>query len=94
MILVIALASTGLLSILAASLAGVALMLATNCLALERVYKKVDWQIIFLLAGMIPLGLAMNNSGADVWISDNLLALMEGKDSVFTLGIVFWSRWS
>lgn len=89
LILVIALASTGLLSILAASLAGVALMLATNCLALERVYKKVDWQIIFLLAGMIPLGLAMNNSGADVWISDNLLALMEGKDSVFTLGIVF-----
>jgi di/tricarboxylate transporter len=89
LILVIGLASTGLLSILAASLAGVGLMLATNCLALERVYKKVDWQIIFLLAGMIPLGLAMNNSGADIWISENLLALMQGKDAVFTLGIVF-----
>ncbi|MGB3776158.1 MAG: SLC13 family permease [Leeuwenhoekiella sp.] len=89
LLLVIGLAASGLLSILAASLAGVALMLATNCLALERVYKKVDWQIIFLLAGMIPLGLAMNNSGADVWISDSLLALMQGKDAVFTLGIVF-----
>ncbi len=89
LILVIGLASTGLLSILAASLAGVGLMLATNCLALERVYKKLDWQIIFLLAGMIPLGLAMNNSGADIWISENLLALMQGKDAVFTLGIVF-----
>ncbi|HEA31395.1 MAG TPA: TRAP transporter large permease subunit [Leeuwenhoekiella sp.] len=89
LILVIGLASSGVLSILAASLAGVAMMLATNCLALEKVYKKVDWQIIFLLAGMIPLGLAMNNSGADVWISDNLLALMQGKDAVFTLGIVF-----
>ena len=49
----------------------------------------MDWQIIFLLAGMIPLGVAMNNSGADVWISDNLLALMEGKGAVFTLGVVF-----
>ncbi|WP_031425512.1 SLC13 family permease [Flavimarina sp. Hel_I_48] len=89
LILVIALASTGVLSILSASLSGVALMLATNCLALDKVYKKVDWQIIFLLAGMIPLGLAMNNSGADVWISENLLALMEGKDAIFTLGVVF-----
>jgi len=89
LILVITLASTGVLSILSASLSGVAAMLATNCLSLDKVYKKVDWQIIFLLAGMIPLGLAMNNSGADVWISENLLALMEGKDAIFTLGVVF-----
>ena len=89
LLLTIGLAASGLISILAASLTGVALMLATNCLELNEVYKKVDWQIIFLLAGMIPLGVAMNNSGADVWISQNLLALMAGKDAVFTLGILF-----
>lgn len=86
---VIGLAASGLLSILASSLTGVALMLLTNCLQLNKVYQKVDWQIIFLLAGMIPLGVAMNNSGADIWISEQLLMLLSGKDNFIVLGILF-----
>jgi len=64
-------------------------MLLTNCLTLSNTYKKVDWQIIFLLAGMIPLGVAMTNSGADMWISKNLLALLTGQSDIIVLGIIF-----
>ncbi|MFI8379535.1 SLC13 family permease [Leeuwenhoekiella sp. NPDC079379] len=86
---VIGLAASGVLSILASSLTGMALLLATNCLEMNKIYTKVDWQIFFLLAGMIPLGVAMTNSGADVWLSDQLLVLFEGKDKLFILGAIF-----
>lgn len=87
---VIGLAASGVLSILASALTGVALMLVTNCLVLNKVYQKVDWQIVFLLAGMIPFGLALSNTGADLWISDHLLAMMEGKSDIWVLGLIFF----
>ncbi|MAW95030.1 MULTISPECIES: SLC13 family permease [unclassified Leeuwenhoekiella] len=89
LIIVIGFAASGLLSILASSLTGIALLLATNSLQMDKIYHKVDWQIFFLLAGMIPLGVAMTNSGADVWLSQKLLMLFEGKNHLFILGALF-----
>lgn len=86
---VIAMAASGLLSILASSLTGIGLLLATNSLEMNKIYHKIDWQIFFLLAGMIPLGVAMTNSGADLWLSEHLLALFEGKNNLFILGALF-----
>ena len=89
LVAVVGLAASGVLSILASSLTGIGLLLATNCLQMDKIYHKVDWQIFFLLAGMIPLGVAMTNSGADVWLSEQLLHLFEGKDHLFILGALF-----
>ncbi|MFB6354901.1 MAG: SLC13 family permease, partial [bacterium] len=55
---VIITASTGLLTILEAALSGVLAMVFTGCLKPGEVYDSVRWDIIFLLAGVIPLGLA------------------------------------
>ncbi len=89
LLVVIGMAASGLLSILASSLTGIALLLITNSLEMEKIYHKIDWQIFFLLAGMIPLGVAMTNSGADLWLSEHLLALFEGRDPMFILGALF-----
>ncbi|WP_179319612.1 SLC13 family permease [Winogradskyella helgolandensis] len=86
---VISLAATSVISILTASLVGVSAMLLTNIIQLESVYQKVNWQIIFLLAGMIPLGIAMTNSGADLWISTHLLSIMRNQDPTIVLGLLF-----
>ena len=86
---VIGLAASGVLSILASSLTGIGLLLATNSLEMNKIYHKIDWQIFFLLAGMIPLGVAMTNSGADLWLSEHLLNLFEGKNNLFILGALF-----
>ena len=86
---VIGLAASGVLSILGASLTGVAAMLLTNSISLENVYHKINWQIIFLLAGMIPLGVAMTNTGADVWLSDNLLKLLDGQAPTIVIALLF-----
>jgi di/tricarboxylate transporter len=59
----VGLAALGVFSILEASILGVVTLLATGALKVQRAYKAVDWSIIFLIASMIPLGTAMENSG-------------------------------
>jgi di/tricarboxylate transporter len=86
---VIAMAATGLLSILVSAITGVAALLVTNTLDLNNVYKKINWQIIFLLAGMIPLGIAMHNSGADMFISKQLLGFLEDQPKIIIIGTLF-----
>lgn len=87
--LVVVLAATGVLSIMVSALAGVSILLLTNNLNLDNVYKKVNWQIFFLLAGMIPLGIAMHNTGADMWISEKLLGLLVGQSESIIIGSLF-----
>ncbi|TXE08353.1 SLC13 family permease [Gelidibacter salicanalis] len=89
LLMVVGLAASGVLTILTSTLTGVALLLITDCINLSKIYKKVNWQIIFLLAGMIPLGIAMNNSGSDIWISEVLLNLLTGQNNIIILGVLF-----
>lgn len=91
LIAVIFFAASGILTILTSSLVGVGILLLTNSIKLENIYQKLNWQIIFLLAGMIPLGIAMSNSGADDWISNHLLGLMSDQSPIFVLGLLFGS---
>lgn len=86
---VIGLASTSVLPILSSALVGCALLLAFNCIKLSEIYKKVNWEIIFLLAGMIPIGIAMANSGADNYLTQRLLNLCLDQPPMFIIGILF-----
>jgi di/tricarboxylate transporter len=89
LLLVIGLAASGLLTILISALLGVSLLLLTRCIELNDVYHKVNWQVIFLLAGMIPLGVAMHNTGADVWVSNLLLSYLSGQSNIIIIGLIF-----
>ncbi|MEO8933856.1 MAG: SLC13 family permease [Xanthomarina sp.] len=90
LLMVIALAATGVLSILVSALTGVSILLVTKNLDLNTIYKKVNWQIFFLLAGMIPLGVAMHNTGADMWISEKLLSFLAGQQDYVIIGTLFF----
>ncbi len=72
---VVLLAAFNWLPILVSALVGVVLMIITGCLKPGEVYGAVRWDVIFLLAGLIPLGTAMENSGATKWLADNILAV-------------------
>ena len=89
LLLVIGLAASGILPILISAIIGVCLMLLTRCLNLNDVYHRINWQVIFLLAGMIPLGIAMNNTGADKWLSDQLLTVLSGQSNLVVIGLIF-----
>jgi di/tricarboxylate transporter len=71
---VVALAAVTPLPIVLTAIAGVIAMFATGCIAKHDMYEDVSWDVIFLLAGIIPLGIAMTKSGAAAWLS-SLLAV-------------------
>lgn len=72
---VVLLAAFDILPILVSALVGVVLMIVTGCLKPGELYGAVRWDVIFLLAGLIPLGTAMENSGATKWLADNLMVV-------------------
>jgi di/tricarboxylate transporter len=72
---VIVIAALDWMPILTTSLIGVILMIVTGCLKPGEIYGAVRWDIIFLLAGLIPLGTAMENSGTNQLLADSLLSL-------------------
>ncbi len=76
MLLVVAIALSGLLPISVAAIIGATLMVLTGCLSMEDAYKAIHWRSVFLVAGMLPLGAAMHDSGAAVYLADGLLNLI------------------
>lgn len=89
LMITIILAATGAFEIMTSVIAGTIAMLLFKCIELNKIYEKINWQIIFLLAGMIPLGIAMTNSGADAWLTKGLLNLMEGQKPMIIIGMLF-----
>lgn len=43
---------------------GAAAMVLTRCLTMEEAYRYIEWKAVFLIAGMLPLGTALDKSGA------------------------------
>ena len=51
-------------------------MIVCRVLTIDEAYKSVDWRTIFLLAGLIPLGIATEKTGAAAWIAHTILHLI------------------
>lgn len=70
----------GWLPIYIAAIAGASLMVLLRCLNMEQAYRAIEWRSIFLIAGMLPLGMAMDQSGAATYLANGLLSLL-GEES-------------
>ncbi len=53
-------------------------MILTGVLTIDEAYEAVSWKTVFLLASLIPLGLAVETSGTAAWIAQETLSMMEG----------------
>jgi len=82
---VVLLAAFNVLPIMVSALAGVVLMVITGCLKPGELYGAVRWDIIFLLAGLIPLGIAMQTSGTTEWLAGHLLRFGSGLSGYWLL---------
>jgi len=66
---VVAAAALGIVPILSGAIIGCILMIMTRCLTLDEAYDAVEWKVIFLMAGMMTLGTAMEKTGAALFLS-------------------------
>lgn len=77
MALVIGVSAIGWLPIALTSMLGAAAMVVAGCLSGEEAYDAIDWRIIILLAGLLPLGVAMSQTGAAEFTVRSLIGLVE-----------------
>jgi di/tricarboxylate transporter len=62
-----------------ALLAGALGMVLTRVLTIDEAYKSIDWMTVFLLAGLIPLGMAFQNTGAAQLIASGIISVLGGN---------------
>lgn len=86
---VVVCSAVGWIPIAVAALLGAVLMVGARCLSAQDAYDSIDWRIIVLLAGLLPLGLAMTNSGAAQFIVDNTLGKVSGYGPLVVLGVLY-----
>ncbi len=86
---VIALAAVGLVPIVISALGGVMLMAVTKCIHLNDAYKRVEWKVYFLIAGLIPLGIAIQNTGLDVKIATGFIGVTAGLSFAWVIALMF-----
>lgn len=70
---VVTLAATGAMPIVVSAVVGAIVMILLRCITIEEAYSAIDWKIIFLLAGVLSLGVALEESGTAALLSSNLL---------------------
>ena len=76
MLLVIALAIFSNLGIATSMVIGSVLMVLTGCLTMDEAYDSIDWRTVFLVGGMLTLGIAMENTGTAQFLSNLLLGMI------------------
>ena len=59
-----------------AAVIGGTIMVLTRCLTMEQAYRAIDWRAIFLIAGMLPLGTAMQETGAAEYLANQVMTLL------------------
>lgn len=89
LLLVVVLTTLDIVPIMPAAIIGALGMVVTRCLTIDEAYNAINWKIIFLLGGVLPLGLALEQSGAALWLANNVLQPMADYGSILLLAVLY-----
>ena len=86
---VVAAAAFNLTSILMSGMIGCLLLVTTSILKPEEAYQAIDWKVIFMMAGVLSMGQALEKTGGSDIISQFIFNTMGSLDARITLSLVF-----
>lgn len=69
----------------AALLTGAVLMVIVGVIKIEEAYRSIGWQSVFLLACLIPLGIAVEQTHTALWIAQRFVSLLAGMPELVML---------
>jgi di/tricarboxylate transporter len=87
-VLMMTMVISGLAPISVAALTAAVLMVLAGCLRMEEAHRAIEWNVVFVVAGTLPLGLAMEKSGATQWIADVALSPVAGLGALPLLIVI------
>jgi len=64
---------------------GAVAMILAGVIDIEEAYQAVEWKVVFLIAGLIPLGIAMHKTGAAEYLAGHVMAAVQGAGDIFLL---------
>ena len=70
--------STRVLPVSVAMLIGAMLMVLTKAVNMDEAYESIEWKSVFLIAGMLPMGIAMQNTGTAAMLANSIVDLVGG----------------
>ena len=63
-------------------------MVITKVLSIDEAYQSVDWRTVFLLGGLIPLGMATEKTGTAAWIARAVLSATGKVEPIVLMTII------
>ncbi len=79
----------GWLPIYISAIVGSALMVLTGCLSMDEAYRFIEWNAVFLIAGMLPLGIAMEKTGTAQFLAEGVISLVGPLGPMAILAAMF-----
>ena len=67
-------------------LGGALVMVLVGVINMDQAYQAIDWRIVFLVAGMLPMGIAMTKTGAAAYLADGLIGMLGPAGPLVLLG--------
>jgi len=86
---VVIISAIGWLPIAISALTGAVAMTLAGCIHADDVYESTDWSIVILIAGLLPLGIAMSSSGAAQFLVDNSIGLVSHLGPHVVLAVLY-----
>ena len=86
---VVGLAAFDVVPIPVAAVLGCVALVMTRILEPDDIYRSINWQVIFLLAGVLPLGVAMHTSGAAGFLASQAVSLVGDMGPVAVLAAIY-----
>jgi di/tricarboxylate transporter len=86
---VVVAAATGLTSILISAMIGCVVLVTTAVIKPKEAYDAIEWKVIFMMAGVLSMGKALEKTGGADLISEQLVDLLGSLDPRWILGIIY-----
>ena len=65
------------------------IMLAGGCINMNQSYRSINWNVIIIMAGMIPMGVALQKTGGAKFIADSMISLVGNQHPTYFLAGIF-----
>lgn len=68
-----------------ALMSGALAMILLRVISIDDAYRSIDWRTVFLLAGLIPLGIAMEKTGAASYLASQMMEVLGSGHTLIIL---------